>query len=181
MTMLPGLAPRIQERLDALIASFGIPGAGVAIWHDGESREFSAGVTNINTRVPVDADTLFLIGSITKTMTTTLIMQLVDRGELELDAPAKAYLPDLQLGDDDATRTVTVRQLVTHTSGIPGDYIEDFGRGDDALDRYVRSFSTIGHLHPPGTMISYSNSAFGVAGRLVERITERIWDDVLRE
>jgi CubicO group peptidase (beta-lactamase class C family) len=135
MKSLDDLTPALQTRLEDLIASYGVPGAGVAIWHEGELREYSAGITNLNTRVPVDADTLFLIGSITKTLTTTLIMQLVDRGDLALDAPVLTYLPDLQLGDDNATRTVTVRHLVTHTSGIPGDYIKDFGRGDDALDR----------------------------------------------
>jgi CubicO group peptidase (beta-lactamase class C family) len=171
----------LKSRLDELIKQYGIPGAGVAIWHDGKLHEISAGVTNIKTGVEVDKDTLFLIGSITKTLTTTLIMQLVDSGDLELDKPVASYLPDLALGSDEATKSVTVRNLVTHTSGIPGDYLEDFGRGDDALDRYVKSFSEIGHLHAPNSMISYSNSAFGLAGRLIERVTGKTWDEVLRE
>lgn len=181
MPSLQSLVPKYQSSLESLIASYNIPGAGVAIFNDGELVELSAGVTNLNTRVPVDADTLFLIGSITKTLTTTLIMQLVDEGNVDLDQPVKRYVPDLQLGTERATETVTVRQIVSHTSGIPGDYIKDFGRGDDALDRYITSYRDIGHLHEPNSMISYSNSAFSLAGRLIEHVTGQVWDDVLRE
>jgi CubicO group peptidase (beta-lactamase class C family) len=170
----------LKTRLRELSAKHGIPGAGVAIWHDGRLTEVSTGLTNIKTGVEVDKDTLFLIGSITKTMTTSLIMQLVEQGVLELDQPVITYLPDLRLGSEEATQTVTVRHLVTHTSGIPGDYLGDFGRGDDAVARYVATYGEIGHLHEPGAMISYSNSAFGVAGHLIARVTGETWNNVLR-
>ena len=69
--------------------------------------------------------------------TATVVMQLVDEGLLDLDAPIVEVLPELRLADPDVTKRVTMRHLLTHTSGIDGDVFTDTGRGDDCLERYV--------------------------------------------
>src|SRR5262249_30889547 len=116
-------------------------------------------------------DSLFQIGSITKIFTTTLVMQLVDAKLVDLDAPVQRYVPDFELAEAGAAARITVRHLLTHTSGIEGDYFEDFGRGDDSIERYVASLENIGLIHPTGAMWSYCNTGFVIAGRLVECAT----------
>ena len=72
-----------------------------------------------------------------KVWTATLAMQLVDEGKLDLDAPVADVLPELRLADADVAKTVTMRHLLNHTSGIDGDVFTDTGRGDDCVEKYV--------------------------------------------
>jgi CubicO group peptidase (beta-lactamase class C family) len=168
----------MEERLETWCPRYRVPGAAVAWMRDGETQSAAAGVTNINTRVPVTPDTLFQIGSITKVWTTTLIMQLVDEGLVDLDAPAVKYLPDLRFGD--APREITIRRLLSHTSGVDGDFFEDFGRGDDAVARYVEAASRLDQLFSPGEMWSYCNAGFVVLGRIIEVLRGTSWEDAFR-
>ena len=87
--------------------------------------------------VAATTDSVFQIGSITKVWTATVVMQLVDEGLLDLDAPVAEVLPELRLADPDVDQEVTIRHLLTHTSGIDGDVFTDTGRGDDCLEKYV--------------------------------------------
>ena len=99
-----------------------------------------SGTANLNTGLPVVRETLFQAGSIGKSYTATAIMQLVDDGRVDLDAPLREYLPDLEFADPTVSKTLTARQVLTHTAGIDGDRLdEDFacGRGDDCVERYV--------------------------------------------
>ena len=91
--------PEIQEALDELCAKRGIPGAVCGVVVDGEVTVAASGVANLNTGLPVVRDTLFQAGSIGKSYTATAIMQLVDEGRLDLDAPLREYLPDLRFAD----------------------------------------------------------------------------------
>src|SRR5262245_40443301 len=95
-----------------------VPGAALAIFAGESLREAAAGVVNARTGVEATPDAVFEIGSITKVFTTTLALQLADEGRLELDAPLRRYLPELVLADPDAAAQVTIRHLLTHTSGI---------------------------------------------------------------
>jgi CubicO group peptidase (beta-lactamase class C family) len=171
----------IQASLDALARQHKVPGASLGVLAGDELLEFATGVTNLNTKVPVTPDTLFQIGSNTKVYTTTLVMQLVDDGKVDLDAPAKRYVPELKLTDAGAEEAITVRMLVTHLSGIEGDYFEDFGRGDDGLAKYVESFATLGQIYAPGEMWSYCNSGFCLAGLVVEKVTGEPYHKALRD
>ena len=102
-----------------------------------EVVEAAYGVLNKVTGVETTTDSVFQIGSITKVYTATVAMQLVDEGLLELDAPIVDVLPELRLADDEVTKQVTMRHLLSHTSGIDGDVFTDTGRGDDCLEKYV--------------------------------------------
>jgi len=181
MTSLSVKLSWLPARLQELLGHYDIPGGAVAVLHGDDLTETAAGLANLRTGVAATPNTLFLIGSITKVYTTTLVMQLVEQDRLELDALVSTYLPDLQLGTPEATDRVTVRQLLAHTNGIPGDYLPDFGRGEDAIARYVASLAEIGQLHPPGAFFSYSNSGFILAGHLIEALTGKTWHEVIRE
>ncbi|MEV6008948.1 serine hydrolase [Streptomyces sp. NPDC051976] len=165
---LNGVGAWLRERLPGLLAESGVPGAAVAVDVGGEVVEAAAGVLSTATGVEATTDSLFQIGSITKTVTATLVMQLVDEGLLDLDAPARSVLPEFRLADERAAQTVTVRQLLCHTSGFEGDVFTDTGKGDDCLERYVDALGGEAQLFPPGAMFSYNNAGFSVLGRIVE-------------
>jgi CubicO group peptidase (beta-lactamase class C family) len=175
------LLPAMQAALDDLAPAHDVPGAVLAVSLDGQTVEVATGVASAGTGVEVTPETLFQIGSNTKIYTTTLVLQLVDEGKVDLDAPLRTYLPDLALGDPVATETVTARHLVTHSSGIEGDYFDDHGRGDDCVKQYVASLAGIGQIHPPGAMFSYCNSGFTLAGRLIEQVTGQWYHEALQE
>ena len=92
------------------------------------------------------------------------MMRLVEEGKVDLDAPVRRYLPGFAVADSAASAAVTVRQLLNHTSGWLGDDIQDFGRGDDALARYVASMTRLPQLSPPGAVFAYNNAGLVVAG-----------------
>lgn len=139
----------------------------------------ATGVTNLATGVSTDADTVCQIGSITKVVTATMILQLRDEGRLALEDSLASLLPGFHLAGDLADR-VTVRHLLTHTSGIDGDLFTDTGRGDDCLEKYVATLSEADSLFTPGSGWSYCNSGFVVLGRIIEVLDERTWDASLR-
>lgn len=172
---------RWHARLGELIAEYEVPGAGLAFLHEGEVHEFAAGVLNVATGVEVTTDSLFQIGSVSKVWTATQIMLLVERGELTLDTPVREVLPEFRVADPEVTKTVTVRHLLSHTSGIDGDLFLDTGRGDDCIEKYVEACADLAQNHPLGATQSYCNSGFIVAGRVIERLTGKVWDAALRE
>ena len=103
----PGLqaaATWLAENFARLVEEHGVPGATIAVLAGGEVATAAGGVTSLATQVPVDAETVFQIGSITKIWTTTLVLQLVDDGLLDLDQPLLDYLPELVIGDMEAAK-----------------------------------------------------------------------------
>ncbi|SDT48532.1 LpqB family beta-propeller domain-containing protein [Jiangella sp. DSM 45060] len=181
-TTTPSLdAAHWQQRLNELAEKYRVPGATLGIARGDETLELAFGVTNVDTGVEVTTDTLFQIGSITKVWTATVVMALADAGKLDLDEPVVTYLPELKLADDDATARVTMRHLLTHTSGIDGDFFLDTGRGDDCLEKYVAALAGLPLNHPLGATWSYCNSGFTTAGRVIEKLTGQTWDAAMRE
>ncbi|BCL25306.1 serine hydrolase [Streptomyces aurantiacus] len=179
-----------QRRLAALAAKHRVPGATLGILrirpdgagaHDDELVEVAHGVLNLDTGTPTTTDSLFQIGSVSKVWTATLVMQLVDEGLLDLDAPLVTVLPELVLADPETTKAVTMRHLLTHTSGIDGDVFTDTGRGDDCLETYVAGLADVRQNHPLGATWSYCNSGFSLMGRVVEQLTGMTWDRAIRE
>ncbi|MGW9205926.1 serine hydrolase domain-containing protein [Embleya sp. NPDC055664] len=170
-----------NARLAELIAEYDVPGASLAFWHGGEVHSFAAGVLNRDTGTPVSIDSLFQIGSVSKVWTATQLMLLAEQGRLTLDTPVVDLLPEFKVADAEVTKSVTVRQLLTHTSGIDGDLFLDTGRGDDCLEKYVAACADLTQNHPIGESFSYCNTGFVIAGRIVERLTGKTWDAALRE
>jgi CubicO group peptidase (beta-lactamase class C family) len=171
----------LDECVEHWRTHWNVPGMGVAILNDGTVEEHGYGITSIDTKHPIRADTLFQIGSISKVYTTTLAMILVDQGKLDLDEPVTTYLPSLKLKDENALRTITLRHLVTHTSGVFGDFFDDFGMGDDALGRYVDAMAELRQIYQPSELWSYTNSGFNLAGYMMERVLDKPFEDIMRE
>ena len=182
MTMsTPKILNNLQAFLEKSMKTHDIPGASIAVLKNGKIHTAAAGVLNIETNVNVTQDSIFQIGSITKLFTTTLIMQLVDEGRLELDEPIKKYIPTFQVADMKATQKITVRHLISHTSGLDGDFFAEAGYGRDKLIRYLDKCTLLPQIHPPGEYISYCNSGFCIAGRLIEVATGQTWEEAICE
>jgi CubicO group peptidase (beta-lactamase class C family) len=171
----------LSETARESLARFGVPGAAIGVEHEGAEAVTGFGITSLEHPLEVDAGTLFQIGSITKTVTGTLAMQLVEQGELGLDDPVRRYLPALRLADEDVAERVTMRQLLTHTGGWFGDYFADPSRGDDALERILPELAELPQLTPFGQIWSYCNSGFYIAGRVIELLTRMPFESAARE
>ena len=172
MPTLVSKLSEIQAALHALAKQHKVPGAAMAILSGKEYLEFVTGVTNVDTKLPVTSDTHFQIGSNTKVMVATLIMKLQEQGKLNLDDPIRKHIPELKLSDNSYLDQITVRHLLTHTNGIDAaDYFNDYGWGDDAIERFVASLDQCGQIYPPGEMWSYCNAGTVLCGRLIEKVT----------
>jgi CubicO group peptidase (beta-lactamase class C family) len=159
----------------------GVPGVALGIIQHDQVSAAGLGVTNVDHPLPVTDETLFQIGSITKTFTGTAIMRLVEMGKLALDATVQSYLPEFKVSDPQASTQSTVRNLLTHTGLWEGDVFLDTGPGDDALSRYVAEMAELKQLAPQGRHFSYCNSGFAVAGHLIERVMDMPYREALKE
>lgn len=171
----------ICDRIPDAMARHRVPGVALGIVCEGREFMQGFGVTNVRHPLPVDEKTLFQIGSTTKTFTATAVMRLVEDGKLTLDQPIRTYLPDFTMRDPEVTTRLTMRHLLTHTGGWDGDFFPDTGNGDDALARYVRLMADLPQLTPLGTIFSYNNAAFSLAGRVVEVVTGKTFEAALNE
>src|SRR5437879_13160518 len=103
------------------MAEYHIPGVAVGVFYQDQEYVRGYGVTNVDYPQPVDGDTLFRMGSITKTFTGTTDMRPVEQDLLNLDAPVRTYLPHLRLADEPVAAQVTLRQCINHSAGRPGE------------------------------------------------------------
>ncbi|MGW2269425.1 serine hydrolase domain-containing protein [Streptomyces yangpuensis] len=158
----------LAEFVAAKAAEFRIPGAAVGVWADGREIHVCHGVTDAGAAVPVpvDRNTLFQLGSVTKTYTATALMRLVEEGRVELDAPVRRYVPELVLADERAAAEITVLQLLNHTAGLDWNVIVDTGEGDEALAGFVAAMAGLQVIGRPGARAS---AAGPVAHRLRRR------------
>ncbi len=169
-------AGRIAESAERLK----IPGVAAGILFDGEEDYIYHGITSTTNPLPVDETTLFQIGSTTKTYTGTAMMMLVEQGLVELDAPVRRYLPDFKLKDESVAANVTILHLLNHTAGWAGDFTIDTSYGDDALARYVERMVEANQESPLGERVSYNNASLCVAGRVIEVVTGKTYEDAIR-
>ncbi|MGW1915183.1 serine hydrolase domain-containing protein [Streptomyces sp. NPDC002076] len=156
--------------------SRGAPGALARIDDHGRTYEVTSGVADRSTRRAISADDRFRVGSVTKTFSAVVLLQLADEHRLDLDAPVNRYLPKL-LPDD----RITVRQLLGHRSGLydyTDDLFADSVSGFEAVRNKVFTYRQLVGLalkkprtNAPGAAYSYSNTNFVVAGMLIEKLT----------
>jgi len=172
---------KISQHIQKEMKRLHIPGVAIGIYHKGREWTSGFGVTSIEHPLPVTPDTLFQTGSISKTFTGILLMMLYEQGKVDLGAPVRKYIKDFQLSDEAVTKKVTVRHLLTHTGGWVGDYFNDFGNGDDALDKMVKAIAKLPQVQPLGKIWSYNNTGFNIASRVIEVITKKPYEQALQE
>jgi CubicO group peptidase (beta-lactamase class C family) len=172
---------KIANKIVSEMKRLQVPGVAVGIWHDGQEFAEGFGITSVEHPLTVTADTLFQTGSISKTFTGTMMMQLAEQGKVDLDAPVRKYIRDFKLRNKEVAQKVTVRHLLTHMGGWVGDYFNDFGNGDDALARMVRDVAKLPQVHPLGTLWSYNNTGFNIASRIIEIVAKKPYEQAAQE
>lgn len=163
--------------VNALLSKDKIPGAAVAVavgdhivWHE------TFGVTSLDTKEPVRAETRFRVGSLTKLMTATALMRLVQAHRVQLDDPVSRYIPGFPHGE------ITLRQIAGHLSGIrhyqQAEFIntQHYSSAADSL----RKFANDPLVSPPGTKYLYSSYAFDVLGAVIESVTGKSYGDAMK-
>lgn len=171
------LTSKIQPAMHHLC----VPGVAIGLIYGNQEFSASFGVTNLENPLPVNSATLFQVGSISKTVTATAMMRLVERGLVDLDSPIRSYLPGLHLEDRSVAERVTLRHIFTHTAGWLGDFFDDAGQGDDALDIVVKRMDRLPQVTPLGEIWSYNNAGYYLAGRVMEVVTGKTYEDAARE
>ncbi len=173
-------ASDLQARLTDALARHKVVGASAAVWRNGQMETAAAGVINATTGIDLTPDTVMHIGSITKVLNATLILQLVDEGLVKLDQPLKHYLPDFAVADPEATRRITVGMLLNHTSGIDGEIIPEMGHDRERIEDAIPRIAKLGQIHAPGADLSYCNSAVVLSGYLAQRLTGKSWYELIQ-
>jgi len=171
----------LQKQLTELAEELQVPGVAAGVLHNGEEDLAFHGVTSVDNPLPVDEHTIFQYGSTHKTFTATAIMRLVEQGKVDLHAPVRTYIPELKLKDASVAERVTVLQLLNHTAGWSGDAPENTGDGDDARAIFVDRMVDFEQVTPLGATVSYNNAAVNVAGRVIEKVTGKVYEDAMTE
>lgn len=172
--MKPETRAKIESLTRETLAAKKIPGLTLAIVENRALTYTGAfGVTSLATQEPMRVDSLFHLASVTKLFVGTALMQLAERRQIDLDAPVVRYVPYFKLHDPRANE-ITLRQMLTHTSGMPD--TNEYGwehpeYDDEALERYVRSLGGFSLIAAPNTKYSYSNIAYEVLGDVIAKVS----------
>lgn len=171
-------AAKIDDYIRAEMQSQQIPGVALAVVKDGNvvlARGY--GFANVEHQVPVKPETIFQSGSTGKQFTATAVMMLVEEGKLSLEDKITKYFT----GAPEAWRDITVRHMLTHTSGM-GDYPPDFDmRREYTEDELFQRIKTIPLAFQPGEKWSYSNIAYVMLGILIHKVSGKFYGDFLQE
>ncbi|MEE8525443.1 MAG: serine hydrolase [Thermoanaerobaculia bacterium] len=165
----------------AAVKDWNLPGAGVAVVAGGEvvlAEGF--GYRDLESQVPMTADTLFAVGSTTKAFTTTALGMLVDQGKLDWDQPLHDYLPRFRLADPLTTELMTPRDLVTHRSGLPRHDLVWYNDNDGTRAELVARLAHLEASAPLRARFQYNNLMYLTAGHLIEELTGGSWEDAIR-
>ena len=166
---------RVADIVHAFMGATGTKGVTVTIVDD-QTTVFSQGFghADLNAQIPVTPKTIFLVGSISKLFTATAVMQLHEKGSLNIDYPFTNYVPgfSMKVRSDMTTNVnaVTPRHMLSHYSGMPSDFFHDnYTTWPPTLDEYATQFSVEYLAAEPNKIYSYSNVAFALLGLLVEK------------
>ena len=167
----------VREQMDAL----GIPGVALGIIQDGQATHLQGfGAADASGR-PVTPQTPFYIGSITKSFTSLAVMQLVEEGKIDLDAPVQTYLPWFRLADAEASSQITVRHLLTQTTGMSEKDGNRIWATQQGMEEAVRNLTDVELTYPVGTTYQYCNFNFIIAGLIVEKVSGLTYEEYVIE
>jgi len=175
----PAAADKIDDFIQAEMQAKKVPGLSIAVVRNGEVVLAKGyGLANVELNVPATADTIFQSGSIGKQFTATLVMMLAEEDKLGLDDPVSKHIPETPA----AWKDITVRHLLTHTSGISNALYQTMDmRKDYTEDELLKEIMAIPLDFPPGTKWNYSNPGYVTLGILIHKVSGKFYGDLLRE
>jgi len=184
---IPAAAATHADRIDALISSYNtlrhFNGSALVAEKGSVILSKGYGFANMEWQIANTPDTKFRVGSITKQFTSMVVMQLVNEGKLKLDEKITTYLTDYRKDTGDK---VTVRNLLTHTSGIPSytskpGFFKNESRDPYAVSDFVKKYTSGDLEFEPGSKFSYDNSGYFLLGAIIERVTGKSYEQNLKE
>jgi CubicO group peptidase (beta-lactamase class C family) len=176
-----------KDDIDTLLAKYNavqqFNGSALVANREGVILKKGYGFANFEWQIPNAADTKFRLGSITKQFTSMLVMQLVAEGKIKLDEKMTTYLPDYRA---DTGNRVTIRHLLTHTSGIPSytaeqGFMQNVSRNSFKVADFVKAHTSGDLEFEPGSKFAYDNSGYFLLGAIIERVTGKTYEEVLRQ
>jgi CubicO group peptidase (beta-lactamase class C family) len=175
----------IDAYIENLMAENQIPGLALSIVHNDEIVYTQGyGVAGLD-GTQVTPQTPFIIGSTSKSFTALAVMQLVEAGKIDLDAPVQAYLPWFSLADPEQAQQMTVRHLLTHTSGfsyLQGDKdILNDDTSDEALEANIRELADYNLARPVGESFDYSNINYDTLGLIIQTVSGQSFEEYIKE
>jgi CubicO group peptidase (beta-lactamase class C family) len=174
----------IDACVEEVIKAERVPGLVLGVVRDGVPVHSSGyGVTSIDDPLPITPDTLFRIGSITKSLTGTMVMRLVEDGFLDLDESIRAYVPDFRFRGLLPDSTCSIRNLLSHQSGLPnGPAHYDGPRDGSALGKLANDYlPRYPLIAPPGSTSSYSNLGLSLAAHIAEVVAKQPYVALMQE
>lgn len=162
------------------VTDWRVPGLAIAVVKD-DSVVFAKGygVIELGKPAPITEHTRFAIGSTTKAMTSAALGMLVDEGKLRWDDRVIDHLPDLRLYDPYVTRELTIRDLLTHRSGLPGTDLL-WTRGDLSFNEIMRRLRFVRPATSFRSQWSYQNVVYAIGGALIAKVSGMPWEDFIR-
>jgi CubicO group peptidase (beta-lactamase class C family) len=186
LVQISALAQNKAKQIDELLTAYNrygqFNGAALVSENNKVILKKGYGLANMEWNVPNQADTKFRLGSITKQFTATVILQLVEQGKLKLDGKLSDYLDYRK----DTGEKVTIHNLLTHTSGVPNytalpGFFENVSRNPFTVSDFVKKYASGDLEFEPGSKFNYSNSGYFLLGAIIEKITGKPYEQVLKE
>lgn len=172
----------IQPQLGDMLRLHEVPSVSVAIYHKGQYQHFTAGYKDIETHTAPDRDTLYAIGSCTKSFTAGAIAVLCDQGLLELDAPVRRYIPEFEMYDSYVSTNLTIRDMLCHRCGLPRHELAWYPRLQEFTEKSMLDiFRYLKPNQPFRYKMQYQNMMYALAGIVISRVSGMSWADFVEE
>ncbi|PEY42391.1 penicillin-binding protein [Bacillus cereus] len=174
----------IEFQIEEQVQNKTVPGFALSIINETEILyEKAFGLMNWEeSKLAITTDTLFRIGSVSKSLTGTLIMKLVEEGILDLDVPICTYIEAFPLQNQEHARTITLRMLLSHTAGLPDGGDIEGPRDQEGWISYIEEIvPTLGLVAPPGALYSYGNHAYNLAGYVAQSVCKKPFAELMKE
>lgn len=172
---------QLEQTIQMYMEKEHIPGLAVAVWKDGRTLyEKAFGYADIEKKMRVTPDTIFGAASITKSFTALVIMRLAEEEKLHIDDPVQEYLPDFTLQDDRYVKDITIKHLMSHTTGVATyKRIQSLNTFEEHLAYLKEAETPI--LGKPGKYFCYNNDLFLLLGAIIEKVTGKDYRGVIEE
>ena len=172
---------KIDEFINSKMKSKKIPGCSIAIV-EGDKIIYLKGYGVDGKRKPVTEETPFILGSVSKSFTGLAVAQLMEKGQIDLDAPVQRYLPWFTIADSEASKQITIKQLLSHTSGFSrydGQVI--WLKANNTIEQLVHSLNDIKLTASPGKKFQYSNINYVILGEIVQAVSGIPYEQYIEE
>jgi beta-lactamase class C len=168
--------------IDSMFEKNKVPGLAISIVRDGEIIENRVwGYSDLNTKRKLDTLSVFRLASVSKGFAPFIVGKLVDRGFITWDDPVKKFMPEFQLSNAEATENLTIRHLLSHTTGLPRHTFSNLLDQEQDINMIIHKLKEVPVKHTPGTYYDYQNVTYGLLANIVENITNKSYSQLLEE